>query len=361
VLINIYRGEPDEDIRQQIVNVVEKLSEYNFDAYNQVGPRLQMALVDYLAEMDDTEVDNIRPIALAVWTKAIQSDITGTKWKADSVVFSTGALPTSDQLREVRDKALKALFAAYDRSTLDVQKRAVLSALDAATRTPNQAQYSNQLMAITLKDATRIVEFLTECAKNTSNELLQHLEHRFLWDYRRAKGLTEDTNNRFGCQAEAKALVAAILKFRDTINTDGRFVQYKILVGFESVYPDHWTDEEFEPEGADEYGRGEADRYIDEINLENENEWFNLIERCAETKSIDQATFPVFRNFISTLAKSKPEVADRLLAKASDDLRTFLPEFLNGLAGGSRADIYERILESELESARDLTSIAWHR
>jgi len=360
LLIDIYRDEPNDAIRQQIVNAVKKLSEYKIDVYNKVGPMLQMALVDYIANKNDAEVDSVWPIALTVWTEAIQSDITGEKWKADSVVLSTGALPASDQLKEVRDKALKALFAAYDRSTLDVQKRAVLSALGAATRTPHQGQYSNQLLAITLRDATRIVEFLTERVKNTSYEVLQHLEHRFLYDYRRANGLTEDTDNRFGCQTDAKVLMAAILKFRDIINTDDRFVRYKVLVGFESVYPDHWTDEEFELEGADQYRRREAIRYIDEINPENENDWFNLIERCAETKSIDLATFPVFGNFISKLAESKPEVADRLLARASDDLRTFLPGFLNGLAVGSRADIYERILESELESARNLTSIAWH-
>ena len=185
-------------------------------------------------------------------------------------------------------------------------------------------QYSNELLATTLKDATRIVDFVTERAKTTSYELLQHLEHRFFYDYFRAKGLTEDQENRFGCQAEAEALVAAISKFRDTINADDRFVRYKVLVGFESVYPGHWTDEEFDYKGADEYRRGEANRYIDEINAANENDWFDLIARCAETKSNDLATFPVFGNFISKLAERKPEVADRLLAKASDDLRNFL-------------------------------------
>jgi len=77
---------------------------------------------------------------------------------------------------------------------------------------------------------------VTERAKDTSYELLQHLEHRFLNDYFRAEGLTEDPENRFGCQAEAETLVATIFKFRDTINADDRFVRYKVLVGFESVY-----------------------------------------------------------------------------------------------------------------------------
>jgi hypothetical protein len=221
------------------VKAVKNLSEYNIDAYNQVGPMLQLALVDHLAGMSNAQVDSIRPIALTVWTEAIQSDITGTKWKADSVILSTGAVPVSDQLKEVRDKAITALFEAHDRSLEDAQKRTVLSALDAATRTPNQAQYSNEHLTITLRDATRIVDFVTERAKAASYELLQHLEHRFLYEYFRAEGLTDDPENRFGCQAEAGALVAAILKFRDTINADDGYIRYKVLVGFESVYPDH--------------------------------------------------------------------------------------------------------------------------
>lgn len=360
LLIDIYRAEPEEDIRQQGVNIVKKLSEYNIDAYNQVGPMLQMALVDYLAEMDDAEVDKVRPIALAVWTEAIQSDITGTKWKADSVVMSTDTLPVSKQLADVRGKALKALFAAYDRSTDDAQKRAILIALDAATKIPHKGQCSNELLATTLRDATRIVEFLTERAQVTSYELLQHLEHRFLYDYRRAKGFADDPENRFNCQSDAKLLMSAILKFRDHINVYDQFVRYKVLVGFESVYPDHWTNEDFELEGADQYRRREADRYIDGINSENENDWFDFIERCAETKSIYLATFPVFGNFISKLSETKPEAAARLLLRASDDLRTFLPEFLNGFALSSRADKYERVVESELESAKNLSGIAWH-
>ena len=89
LLIDIYRDEPNDDIRKQIINAVKKLSEYNIKTYKKVGPMLQMALVDHLADMSDAVADSIRPIALAVWNEAIQSDITGTRWKADSVVLST--------------------------------------------------------------------------------------------------------------------------------------------------------------------------------------------------------------------------------------------------------------------------------
>jgi ppGpp synthetase/RelA/SpoT-type nucleotidyltranferase len=360
LLIDIHRDETSDDIRKQIVNVVEHLTEYNISAYRQVGLGLQMALLDHIAGMSNADVDSAMPIALCVWKEALESHITGAKWKADSVTLSTGAVPASEQLREVRDKAIRALFAAYDRSEDDSRRRAVLSALDAATRTPTQTLYSNALLAATLIDATRILEFVTQRAKLTSYELLQHLEHRFLYDYFRAKGLADDPDHRFGCRAEADALVAAICEFRDTINVDDRYARYKVLVGFESVYPDHWTDQNFDYNGADEYRGLEADRYIEEIDAASENEWFALITRCAETKSQDLATFPVFAKFLSGLAERKPEIAGRCLARATDDLRNFLPCFLNGLSASGTSDIYERTLKSELESARSLAGVARH-
>ncbi len=41
-------------------------------------------------------------------------------------------------------------------------------------------------------------------------------------------------------------------------------------------------------------------------------------------------------------------------------MRNFIPGFLNGLALSGRADIYERILETELGSAKNLTGIVRH-
>lgn len=358
LLIDIYRGEPDADIRQQIVNVVKNLAEYDLDAYRQVGSDLQRALVEHIGSMSTTEIDGIRPIAITIWTEALQSDITGTKWKADSMVMRTGALPASEQLRAVRDMAMQALFNAYDRSTDDSQRRAVLAALDAATRTPTNANYSNELLATTVRDAKRIVDFVRERAPSTSFELLQHLEHQFLYDYFRTKQLV--TEERFGCQAASAALIDSILAFRDAINKDQDFIKYKVLVGFESVYPAHWEDENFDFHGEDAYRRAEADRFIEEITPENEQTWFRFIERCSGTKSNDLATFPVFGAFLDKLSERKPEIAERLLSNASEDLRHFVPEFLNGLARSARSDIYEQVLEVEIRNAKSLNSLARH-
>ncbi|OZI62108.1 RelA/SpoT domain-containing protein [Bordetella genomosp. 11] len=360
LLIDIYRDEPNERVRERIVNVSKHLAGYNIDVYQQVGLVLQMALVDRLNGMDAAEVDRIRPIALAVWSEALQLTINGHTWKGDSVIFRSGAVPASDQLMEVRDKAIVALFAAYDRSTDDSQRLRVLSALDNATRVPSQVASPDELLTATLRDATRIIEFMTERAPQTSYELLRHLEHQYLYDYYRVSGLADSERGKAVHQAEAAALVRVVFRFRDAVNADKLFVRYKVLVGHESVLSAHWTDRNLDYKESDAYRRQEVDRYVSAIDTESEKDWFELATRCAQARSSDLAMFAVFGDFIVLLSKRKPEVAERFLAKACDDLHGFLAAFLIGLAASSRQDIYERVLSDELDSARNLAAVVHH-
>lgn len=359
-LIQFYLDDPDEDVRKKIIKVVEELAGYNLDVYQHHGLSLQAQLLDQLAHLPADRIDAIRPIALAVWTQALQPDVKGMSWSADTVTYRSAAVPASADLAMLREKAMGALFAAFDRSTSDQERRDVLAALDYAKRTPMRGGYSNALQALTLVDMRRIVDHTTECAATLTFELLQHVEHGFLWDYRRTEGLSHDPDNRFNCRAEATALRASIESFRDKINADPQFVRYKVLVGFESVFPGHWTDSEFEITGADAYRRDQASEFVRTIEDGNEAVWLDFVVRCAATKSNDMATFPAFCAFLEMLAKDKPGIAERWLANASDDLHQFMPHFLNGLSSSEHPAVYEAVFARELESARSLRDLAWH-
>ena len=329
VLIDLYSKEADERIKKQIVKVAQHLAEFDINVYQKVGPNLQLALLDYLGGLDVGVIDAAWDVALAVWRECLQSDITGAQWSADSVTLRTGAVPVSALLQEVREKAFASLFTAYDRSIDDSHRTAVFAALDAATSTPFQGNYSNELLRLTVVDATRVVRFAIARASDMSYELRQHLEHRFHHDYQRAQQLIHDRDNRFECGPEGRTLSTAILEFRDAINADEDFVRYKVLVGFESIYPGHWEEgREFDFREAEQYRRAEASRYLRAIDPTNEAHWLRLIARCAETRSQDLMTFPLFVEFLTQLAEQRPEVADRLLGGATDKLRGFLAAFL---------------------------------
>jgi ppGpp synthetase/RelA/SpoT-type nucleotidyltranferase len=361
LLIDLYGEETNTRLRQQIVNVAKHLAEYDIDVYQQIGPNLQLSLLDYLSGLGASDIDAAWEVALAVWSECLRSDISASKWTADSVILRHGAVPASDLLRAVRDKAIASLFSAFDRSTDDARRIAVYDALDAATATPFQGNYSNALLRLTLEDSKRIVDAFLGRAGDMSHPVLQHLEHRFHHDYQRAQQLMDDPDNRFEARAEARALGAAILQFRDRVNVDEAFVRYKVLVGFESVYPPHWeAGREFDFNAEDEYRRSQATQYLQEINPENEAEWFSLISRCAETPSQDLMTFRIFTEFLSQMACQRPDLAERLLRSAQDPIYQFLAAFLNGLERSNRHDIYERIISGALNSARDLPGLARH-
>ena len=186
------------------------------------------------------------------------------------------------------------------------------------------------------------------------------MEEQYLFDYHRARELTSDETDKFGCRIAAEKLIELIIRFRDHINADEQFVRYKTLVGFETVLPEQWDDEDKDNfEKVEKFRTDEAERFVDTIVPDNEAEWFAFVERCAATKSNDGATFQIFRKFLTSLARRKPETATRLLASASADLLQFLAAILDGLYQSDRT-IWRQTIEGYLFAKTNLTAIVMH-
>lgn len=359
-LCEIYRDEPDPGVQKHILDSIKHLSHYELDVWHRAGPYVQRTLVDILERLEAGDRAALRSLLITVWSEILESGLTGTSWTADSVTWRSGALPVSDELKAIREKAMSGLFDLFRQSTSETQKREVLSALREATRTPSQGQYPNELLALTLADARKIVDFLTERAGDQPYELLEHLEGEFLYDYRRARDIAKAENDRFACRGVAEELMKAIETFRNKVNTDEEFVRYKTLVGYESVFPPHWEDEDFEIEGVDKYRQERVSEYIDAISEATEEEWCRVVKRCASTESNDMATFPVFGDFLYRLSKAKPGIATRFLERADDNVLNFLPAFLNGLSESGSDEKYRAILTHYLADGKHLTAIVRH-
>jgi ppGpp synthetase/RelA/SpoT-type nucleotidyltranferase len=359
VLCRIFLEQEDEQTRNRIQNAVENLAKYDLGVWEKVGPAVQSVLVDVVERMTPTDQDSVRPLVVKVWDSALNSEITGTTWHANSVTLSGGSVPVSPEIIKVRDKAIAGLFGLFKRATSDVHRREAILALREATRPSSRGAYSNDLLKLTITDGTRIVEFLTSEADSLSYELRESLEQHYLFDYHRARELANDETDKFGCRAVAKVLMDSIIRIRDRINADEQFVRYKTLVGFETVLPEQWDDEDRDLGKLEKLRTDEAERFVDEIAPNNEAEWFAFIERCAATKSNDGATFPVFSKFLSSLARRKPETAKRLLAVASADLLQFLAAILDGLYQSDRI-VWHQAIEGYLSAKTNLTAIVTH-
>lgn len=359
-LCEIYEKETIEEVRKRILEAINHLAQYDLHVWQQAGPQVQLALSRIIDRMDEGKREVLKPIIIAVWSQLLDSDLTGTTWKDNSVELSSGALPVSDEISGIRSKAMSGLFGMFAKSGSEPNKRDIIAALRQATHVPNQATFSNELLALTLENNREIVALLTEHAADQPFELLEHLESELLFDFRRARDIAEEETDRFNCRAAAKSLMEAICKFRDIINDDRDFVRYKTLVGYESIFPGHWEDEDFDFEEADSYRTNAIEDFIESINTDNAEEWLSLIERCADTESNDLATFPFFGKFIIRLGTLDPEITEGYLLRASDGLLRFLPAFLDGLFESQHKEIYQRTIERYFSSGAHLASLVRH-
>jgi hypothetical protein len=150
----------------------------------------------------------------------------------------------------------------------------------------------------------------------------------------------------------ARELQEEIFGFRDALNADQVFVDYKTLVGYESVFLPAWSNPDFEIEGREEFRRGAISALVDRVT--DDDAWFAFLERCASAPSRDLATFPSLGHFLEQLGREKPAIVVGYLERVEGKLAEFIPAMLIGLAASSRADRVARLLDAWIAGRRHL-------
>ncbi|WP_404934598.1 hypothetical protein [Nitratireductor sp. L15S-10] len=356
-LLELWSGADVPAETDRIVQSARRLAENNLSAWQQVGPAVQQIVVDKVQQLSADHIESVRPLLIALLDEVLKFEVGGTTWNFDSVTIHRGAVRASDALQEIRRTALDVLRNFFRSSEDDEVRRMIKHAFNDATRPPSAPRVDADLIKMLLGDAISIVSFYREIAGRLSLELLQSIEHDLFWLYRhrgRSRGEFQDSPSIVDLHDQ---LAQEIIAFRDQINADRRFVIYKTLVGFESVFPPMW-DGEMNIEQKDDYRKKRISEHVDEITAENAAEWFDIIIRCAQTRSNDGATFPSFMNFLEELAREKPDLVLKLIKNIDADLARFLPFLLRGLEIGGRLDDIASLANAWLDEKKYLQQIA---
>jgi ppGpp synthetase/RelA/SpoT-type nucleotidyltranferase len=360
-LIDLYRSEEDADIRKRIIEICKKLAAFNLHAWKQVGPYVQIVLAEALATYSKEEILAIRPIALAVWRELLGTEIDGSVMSSmDTITISKGAVPASADLQGIRDKAMSGLFTLLDAGEDDAQKSSAISALWHASQLPTGARYSNEMLGVALTDLTKIIGGLASRTDSFSFAVLQSIESHAYREYSRFRGLADALDDKMGCKSQGQALVNAIDAMRRKFSRKRGFVRFKTLVGFDGVFAEHWAGKEPGYAELEAQRKRRAAQYVDEITDQNTEERIKFIKRCAETKSNDGATFPIFGEYIRILGEKRPKVALMLIEQADDDVMGFLPALLAGLSRSDMQKEYANAVSKLISSGKRLLSVARH-
>jgi hypothetical protein len=353
----LFPGAESDEERKHLLGVAERLSQHNLDVWKRAGPYVQTVLLQKIHAMDRSNIDPLRPILLEVLGEALKAEVHGVSSTYSSVTLSQGSALPSDALARMRTQAIEVLTELYRTAPSEAEKRRTEAAFFEATRTPNGSGYADELLVTILENSATIIDFFSTVAPTESYEMLQAIEHRAFWLYERDQGI-----GALGADAAVQqardALDASILRFRDAANANKGFTIYKTLVGFESVFPPAWDDPNFSYEEEAAYRMERIGEFVAEVNETNTEQWFAIIQRCAQTESDDLATFPVFGQFLQKLSQAKPHLVLGFIDRIEGRLAGFLGVMLGGLAQSDRrADLDAKIREW-LAAEKHLVAIA---
>ncbi|MEH6725064.1 MAG: RelA/SpoT domain-containing protein [Hyphomicrobiales bacterium] len=341
----------------RIVKSARGLAKNSLSAWQQIGLAVQQQVVEQVQRLSADQIKANRSLVIAVLDEVLKFEVGGTTWSFDSVTIHRGAARASDALREIRQTALDTLRVLFRASEEDEVRRTIKRAFSHATRPPSTPDVDADLMKILLRDAIGIVSFYREIAGQLSFELLQSLEHDLFWLYRHRGRPRAELQEKPSIVELHDELARGIIAFRDQVNADRHFVIYKTLVGFESVFPPMWDGEKDIKEKND-YRKTRISQLVGDVSAENAGEWFDIITRCARTRSNDGATFPSFKDFLEELAREKPDLTLKLIANMDPDLARFLPFLLKGLAIGGRIEDIAKLTDRWLHERTHLPQIA---
>lgn len=359
-LRTLYGWAGSKDERKPLLELGKALAKHQLHIWRQRGPIVQAILVERIEALDEDERHGLKPLLTEMLGEMLGAEVSGTTNSSAAVTFHRGAVVASDALRVVRTKAIDLLKHQFTLAESDEERRAVLQALQAATRPPFGAGYSNALARLVIDDTRIILEFQTGIAPTLSHELLQTTEdwvHRCYWMYAHLPETMRDDPDLVAARARVED---AALAFRDVANADPDFVIYKTLVGFDSVFPPAWEDKEFQYEEAGAYRAEKVDALLASVEETSADAWFDRISRYARTESDDAATFPVFGNFLDRLAEAQPAIVFSYIDRLEGPLAHFLPGMLAGLMRSTeRAQALARI-DAWLHMGKHIGHIAWY-
>ena len=359
-LRTLYSWAGNEDEQKPLLELGKALAKHQLHVWRQYGPIAQEMLVNQIETFDEDECRSLQPLLTSMLGETLGSEISGTTNNSNTLTLHRGAVVASDMLRAVRTKAIGLLKHQFSLAESDQDRRAILLALQAGTRTPISGGYSNALARLVMDNICAILEFQTEIAPMLSLDLLQTTEERVHHIYWRYAELPETMRDDPDLVAARVQVESTALAFRDSVNSNSDFEVYKTLVGYNSVFPPAWESKDFNYDQVKDYRSQQVDILLASVDSGNADAWFERLSRYAQTKSNDAATFPVFGNFLERLAEAQPDITFSYLDRLEESLANFLPGLLAGLMRSrENAKALTRI-DAWLNSGQHIAHIAWY-
>lgn len=358
-LCKLYSWSDNGAEQRHLLELGKELSKHHLRIWRQQGPIVQIKLVEHIETLSDEIRHSLQPLLTMMLCEILGAEVNGTTNSSTAVTFHRGSVVASDLLRVVREKAINLLKSQFSLVENEKEHRSILLALQAATNLPTTG-YSNELAQLVMDNTRTVIEFQTEIVSRLSLQLLQTTESQVHRCYQKFITLPETMRNDPDLVTASAQVTAAAQAFRITANNNPDFVIFKILIGYNSVFPAAWEDNEFRYKQAEIYRANEVQSLLASIDVENSDSWFDRINHYASIAPDDAAIFPTFSNFLEQLSEAQPAIAFNYIEKMNGPLVNFLPSMIAGLMKSTKRKQATTQIDTWLHAGTYIRQIAWY-
>lgn len=349
-----YSCHTEESVAKQAKHGIEKLAGYDLDIFYGdgkdwpgLGLKPQKKVLEKIASLAETQKQKYFSPIIDACEQILSPTISGTRSTYERVTLRTGFVPAKDSVKEIRKKALDELQNLYGLAENVGEKKTVLDAMEAATRTPHMGEYGDDVLAMIIANTIAVVEFMRSVVVSGDMQVMQKIENDAYWLLYH-KGALNETIHKVA------------LEIRDTLYADEEYQKFRVLIGFERIFHD-WENDGEESEHFDrerKFREEEAQKLAKTIDTDSYDEWKDRIIRYASIKTNDVAIFPYFGKFLEHFGRTSPTLALQLLLETSDQLENFIIAMLCGIAETKhKGDAYS-LIEGWCDEGKYLLSLA---
>ena len=327
------RQSGNDTVKEQTTTAISNLIEFDIHVLRAIGYHAQLIVIQELGKWNVRKLKQNAGVVIEICRHLLTPSFGGSMMKDyETVEVSLGALPASNELKGIREKAISILEKLYSTGKeIDIQKK-VLEALHKASQTSVRGKYSDKEEQMVRQNVTSLVKFYIEIQPEADNQIISEIENHCRWFEKRFKR------------------IARIKELKSKIAANSDYGMFKIFVGYDRNFgEDDWHDAERKRKQA-------IQEFIDGINLKNLPQWLkriqSLIGKYPATKNRDE--FQYFNMFLEKLGKQKPEVAFELFKRLEELLGDFSLYLLGGIWQTESKDDVRNILLEWIEKGKNL-------
>lgn len=326
LLIRLWGGAESDPEKRAIEKSVTKIAGYHLRLWEHSRAELQVTLLEELEKIAAARRLEIGPLVLAACSAALSSEMQHSSMTSfDTITFTRASVVPHDTLRVAREKAiglgLEQLHAAKNKSDW----RAAWQCLWSGTHGQIGGTKDDAMRALQYALVRRLCDVVTALASRMSYEVRQEVEENLFWAYRRLwrkAGTAEVTR-----LSEEEEITTALRTCRDALNSDTRYVAFKTLVGFRTVFVEEW-DDKVELRDKEQRRTKAIEAYAEAVTQETFDYWLGLAQDCAGADLTDGAAVSPLIAFFKAVSVRRSHLALELFLRGGRGIEAFASSIL---------------------------------